>query len=419
MLSFGKKYLAEWRCGESLREEMAMYRRPHVALLIDTLGVYGRHILRGINRYLSSHAPWSIYLDPYRRLEAAPPRWLTDWHGNGIICRSMTPRSVERLRGLKIPIVNLNDSWTDLGLPLIRSDDHAIGRLAAEHLLERGFRNFAFCGYTGTAWSQRRREGFAAALQHQGEWCGVYESSWGGGSRSYPGEREHDAMGRWLAALPRPLGVLASNDERGYHVLDACQRIDAVVPDEVAVIGVDDDDLLCSMCRPPQSSVAPNPERIGYEAAALLDCLMAGEKLPRWEFLIEPLGVTARQSTEVLALEDPSLAAAVRCIREHACQGITVPEVLKVVPLSRSVLERQFRKYLGHSPQVEIWTVQIKRVKHLLAETDLSLEQIARLAGYKHPEYMNVAFKRLTGQTPGCYRRLVKGGAGDKNEPEA
>jgi LacI family transcriptional regulator len=385
-----------------------MRRHPYVTLIIDTIGVYGRRILRGINQYLRSHSPWSIYLDPYHRLAGSPPRWLTGWHGDGIICRSITPSSAERLLKLKIPIVNLNDSWTNLGLPLIRSDDHAVGRLAAEHLLERGFRCFAFCGFTGLAWSRRRREGFAAALQQRGEWCGAYESAWGGGSRPCPGEREYEAIGHWLASLPRPLGVLTCNDERGHHVLDACQRIDAAVPDEVAVIGVDDDDLLCSLCQPPLSSVVPNPEHIGYEAAALLDRLMVGEKPPRQEFLIEPLGVAARQSTEALALGDPDLAAAVRCIREHACEGITVTDVLKYVPLSRSVLERQFRKNLGHSPQAEIWSVQLKRIKQLLAETDLSLEQIAERAGYKHPEYMNVVFKRLTGQTPGRYRRLLR-----------
>jgi LacI family transcriptional regulator len=385
-----------------------MRRRPHVTLILDTLGVYGRRILHGINHYLFSHPPWSIYLDPYHRLEESPPRWLTGWRGDGIICRSITPRSAERLQKLKIPIVNLNDSFTDLGLPLIRSDDQAIARLAAEHLLERGFRRFAFCGFTGLDWSERRRDYFAAALQHQGEWCSVYESAWGGGSRSCPGEREYEAIGRWLASLPRPLGVLTCNDERAHHVLNACQRIDAAVPDEVAVIGVDDDDLLCSLCRPPLSSVVPNPERIGYEAAALLERLMAGDKPPPREILIEPLGVTARQSTEALAIGDPDLSAAVRCIREHACEGITVSDVLKHVPLSRSMLERQFRKNLGHSPQAEIWSVQLKRIKQLLAETDLSLEQIAALAGYKHPEYMNVVFKRLTGQTPGRYRRFLR-----------
>jgi LacI family transcriptional regulator len=386
-----------------------MYRRLHVALLLSTLYVYDRRILRGINQYLRTHPYWSIYMDPYRQQKDTLPRWLDGWRGDGIICCSILPHFAECLRHLKIPIVNLSSYFqSPFGLPRIRSDDDAISRLAAEHLLERGFRRFAFCGYSKPAWSQRRREGFAAALANRGEWCGVYESPWGGSSSYHRSEREYEAIGRWLAALPRPLGVLACNDARGYQVLEACQRINVAVPDEVAVLGVDDDELLCSVCRPPLSSVAPNPERIGYEAAALLDHLMAGGQPPQQELLVEPLGVTTRQSTDVLALDDSTLAAAVRYIREHACEGITVPEVLKRVPLRRIELERQFRKYLGHSPQAEIRAVQLKRIKQLLAETDLPLEQIARLAGYKHPEYMNVVFKRLTGQTPGRYRRLVK-----------
>jgi LacI family transcriptional regulator len=393
-----------------------MYPRPHVALLVGTLYIdaYDQRILRGINRYMRTHSPWLIYVDLYRQLRDEPPRWLRGWHGDGIIYRSILPRFAERLRELKIPLVNLSDHRPNAGLPLVRSDDHAIGRLAAEHLLERGFRRLAFCGYNDTAWSQRRREGFAAAVQQQGEWCGVYESPWDGFHSHHRGEQEYEAMGRWLTKLPRPLGVLACNDARGYQVVETCQRINAAVPDEIAVLGVDDDELCCSVCRPPLSSVTPNAELLGYEAAALLDRLMGrsggkgGNQDECRELLIEPLGVTTRGSTDVLALADPNLAAAVRCIREHACEGITVSEVLKRVPLRRIELERQFRQYLGHSPQAEIRAVQLKRVKELLSETDLSLEQVAKLAGYKHPEYMSVVFKRLTGQTPGHYRQQTR-----------
>lgn len=387
-----------------------MYRRPHVALLIGTLYIdsYEQRILRGINRYLRSRPPWLIYVDLYRQLRDPSPRWLIGWHGDGIIYRSVNPHFAERLHELKVPLVNLSDLQTNADLPLLRSDDHAIGRLAAEHLLERGFRRFTFCGYRDTAWSRMRQEGFAAALKPHGEWCGVYESSWDGPRSHQRGEHEYEAIGRWLSRLPRPLGVLACNDARGYQVLETCQRINADVPDEIAVLGVDDDELLCSVCRPPLSSVRPDPERIGYEAAALLDRLMAGAKPPQHEILIEPIGVTPRQSSDALALDDPNLAAALRCIRDHACEGITVPEVLKQVPLRRIELERRFRRLLGYSPQAEIRSVQLKRVKQLLAETDLSLAQIARMAGYKHPEYMSVVFKRLTGETPGHYRQLLR-----------
>jgi LacI family transcriptional regulator len=177
------------------------------------------------------------------------------------------------------------------------------------------------------------------------------------------------------------------------------------VPDEVAVVGVDNDEVLCELCNPPLSSVMPNPQRIGFEAAALLARLMTGAAPDVQEQLIEPAGVMTRQSSDVLAIDNPQIAAAIRHIREHACRGLSVPELLKYVPLSRTVLERQFRKYLGRSPQAEIRAVQLKRARELLAKTDMGLAHIARLVGFVHPEYLSVVFKRESGETPGEYRR--------------
>ena len=223
-------------------------------------------------------------------------------------------------------------------------------------------------------------------------------------------EEQQAQLCDWLRSLPRPIGIMACNDMRGQHVLDACRRINAAVPEEVAVIGVDNDELVCDLCDPPLSSVMPNPQRIGFEAAALLDRLMEGEKPQQMSKLVEPLGIVTRQSTDVLAIEDPLVASAVKYIRQRACDGISVVDVLHHVPVSRSILERRFRKFIGRSPQSEIRNVQLKRVKQLLRETDLPLERIAALSGYDHPEYMSVVFKRELGQTPGQYRtQNVKG----------
>jgi LacI family transcriptional regulator len=177
------------------------------------------------------------------------------------------------------------------------------------------------------------------------------------------------------------------------------------VPEQLAVIGVDDDYPFCDLCDPPLSSVVPNAQRIGYQAAETLDGLMAGEPLAAQEILVEPLGITTRQSTDILAIDDPAIAAAVRLVRERACEGLRVSEIAKQVALSRPVLERRFRKYLRCSPQVEIRRVQIARAKRLLVETDLPLKSIASMAGFVHPEYLSVVFKRDTGITPGAYRQ--------------
>jgi LacI family transcriptional regulator len=313
-------------------------------------------------------------------------------------------------RAMCIPVVDLNDLHDDLGLPRGGRSPRRRNGPAAGHLLERGFRNFAFCGFTGERWSAGRREGCLEALTGAGCRCAVHESYWRGPlARGW--DREQDRIARWVSRLDRPLGIVACNDLRGHHVLDACTRAGLAVPEEVAVIGVDDEELLCEMCDPPLSSVVPGAERIGHEAAALLDRLMAGTEgraVMELERRIEPLGVTTRQSTDILAIPDADVAAALRLIRQRACEGLRVADVLRLVPLSRSLLERRFRKFLGRSPQAEIRLVQVKRIKQLLAETDLPLAEIAGLSGFEHVEYLSVVFKRLTGQSPGAYRRQVR-----------
>jgi len=377
-------------------------KRPHVALIVETSIHYGRQVLRGITRYLRSHRDWSVFLEQ-RELWTSPPAWLRQWKGDGVICRKTTPQLARMLARAGIPLVDLNDCTGPTEAPRIVADDRAIGAIAADHLTERGFTRFAFCGFGDQVWSIDRREGFVARLAERRLTCDLWESPWvGPQARSW--EREQAQIAQWIRSLRLPVGLMACNDMRGQHVLDACQRLDLAVPEEVAVVGCDDDAVLCNLCHPPLSSVVPNAERVGYEAAALLDRLMLGDHAPKDPMRIEPLGVRTRQSSDVLAIDDPSVAGALRFIRERAFAGCSMKDVMRHSAMSRSVLERKFRQYLGHSPQAEIRSVQLKRVKQLLAESDLPLNEIATLAGYAHPEYMSVVFKRSTGQTPGQFR---------------
>lgn len=378
-------------------------KRPSVVIMVETATVYGRTVLQGITRFLRSHEPWSVFLEQHE-LGAPPPPWLRRWKGDGLITRVMNDELFSWLHRARFPVVDLNDRLPQQGFPRINSDDAQIGRLAAEHLLDRGFRQFAYCGFNGELWADRRLMGFKAALAEQNLACSVFQTPWQM-PQTASWERQQAQIAEWLANLPRPLGIMACNDMRGQHVLDVCSRLGWSVPEEAAVIGVDDDVLLCELCDPPLSSVRPNSERVGYEAAALLDQWMRGEHPGETLTMIPPLGVATRQSTDVLAIDDPQIAAAVRFIREHACRGVTVAEVLRQLPQSRTILERKFRKFLGRSPQAEIRHVQIKRAKQLLAETELKLERIAQLTGFQHPEYLSVVFKRETGITPGEFRR--------------
>ncbi|NND98452.1 MAG: XylR family transcriptional regulator [Pirellulaceae bacterium] len=365
---------------------------------------FGRSVLEGISRYLVENPPWSVQLD-LRELMATPPAWLRRWEGDGIITRSTTPEMAQVIRDWGIPTVNLTDVFGDQGLPAVLNNHAKIGGMAAQHLIEKGLTRFAYCGFADHHWSSVRLAGFERALQtrdfsalsHSTDWSQARQLGWGA---------QQTELVQWIESLPKPIGVMACNDFRGQHILEACQAAGIAVPDEVAVVGVDNDQVLCDFCNPPLSSVIPAAEKIGFEAARMLDQLMRGESLEQTQVLIDPLGVAERQSTEVLAIDDVDVVAALQVIRDRACLGVTVSEILKEVPVARSSLERRFRKYVGRSPQGEIRAVQVKRACQLLIDTDLNLNQIAALTGFKHSEYFSVVFKREVGQTPGRYRSL-------------
>lgn len=226
-----------------------------VALLIETSNAYARGLLRGIVAYLREHRPWSLYLAEHGRGDH-PPSWLRGWRGDGIIARIETTAMAGALRRLKIPIVDVSAARLLPALPWFETDDAAFARAAFEHLRERGFRRFAFCGDHRFNWSKWRAEHFQRAVEAEGGQCLHYEPT-----RSFPRDdvAQIEDLARWLRRLPKPIGLMASYDIRGQQVLDACRRATIAVPDEVAVIGVDNDELLCELSHPPLSSVIPNP----------------------------------------------------------------------------------------------------------------------------------------------------------------
>ncbi len=390
-----------------------MNHPPRVALIIETSSTYGRRILNGIARYLRSHHRWSVFLEQHE-LGRRPPTGLFTGKWNGILSRPTDPELAGAFRKLAVPVVDLNDMFDDLQLPWVGSDHAGIGRLGAEHLLARGYRHYAFVGFSEERWSDQRLAGFQTAVAAKGFSVHTYQSPWRGPNVPQ-WDQDMDDIARWLQQLPQPLAVMTCNDVRGLHVLDACARVDIAVPEQVAVLGVDNEALLCELCSPPLSSVEPNPEGIGYAAAELLDTLMAGRRPRAKRQRIAPVGVMTRRSTESLAIQDPVVSAALRFIRDQAVFGCNVDDVLRQVRVSRSVLERRFREHLKRSPQAEIRTVQFSRVKQLLTETDFTLEHIAELSGFAHPEYLSVAFKKAFGLTPGSYRQQHKNRA-DKQQ---
>jgi LacI family transcriptional regulator len=368
--------------------------RPHVALIIESSIEYGRGVLRGIAGYLRERGPWSIFLEQ-RELGAALPKWIREWDGDGIITRSDDPRIVRS----GLPTVGLYDRTEDrLRLPMILNDNLAVGRMGARHLADRGFRHLAYFGVRRERWSELRLAGAAEVARAAKASFAVHAS---GGTW----EPSQERLKRWLASLPRPLGLVAANDLHGLRALDACRRAGLAVPEEVAVVGADDDAEVCELSDPPLSSVTFHPEKVGYEAAALLERLMAGRSAPPEPLLVPPLGVSARQSSDILAIDDPDVAKAIHHIRRHAFEGITVEDVLREVPLSRRALEHRFRRRLGRTPKEEIQRLRFERARSLLATTDLPVARISDRLGFHQPAYLSAAFQREAGVTPSTYRR--------------
>jgi LacI family transcriptional regulator len=389
-----------------------MTKRPHVALLIESSRGYGRGLLRGIAEYIRVHGPWSVYLQRHDLYDAVP-QWLRKWNGDGIIARIENEKTAQAIRNLRVPAVDLRGRLLDPRVPTILTDDEAGARMAAEHLMERGFRHFAYCGFVGTPYSDARSAVFERVMDEGGFSCSIYQPPRplrGGRAErmEVQGLVYEKNLASWLKGLPKPIGVMACNDARGQQVINACRDLGIAVPDEVAVVGVDNDDVVCDLCDPPLSSVVPNTRKIGFEAATLLQQMIAGNDPPEKPIYIPPLGIVTRRSTDVLAIEDEAVANAIRFIREHACDGITVEDVVDRLPLSHSALERQFHKVLGRTPKAEIIRVQLERVKQLLAQSDFTLKQISAKAGFRHPEYMSAIFKEKVGQTPGHYRQQAQ-----------
>ena len=378
---------------------------PRIAVLIEASNAYGRGLLEGIHRHLREHEPWTILLPEHGR--GMPPlEMLARWKGDGIIARIETPAiaaAIRRLRrGRPLAVVDVSAARLLAGVPYVETDDAAIARLAADHFIERDFRHLAFLGDDRFRWSDNRQEAFVAAARDRS--VAVYEPR----GRSRDSAKEGEAIEAWLASLPKPVGLFACYDIRARQAVEACRRAGLAVPDEVAVLGVDNDQVLCGLSSPPLSSVIPDAIGAGRLAAELLDALLGGERLNRDEWLLPPVGIATRQSTDVLAIDDELVVAAVRHIREHACAGIKVADVVRVLGISRRVLESRFLQRVGHTPHEEIARVQFRRVEQLLAETDLPLATIAARAGFRHPEYMTVAFTRRHGMSPSRWRRKIK-----------
>jgi len=384
---------------------------PKVALLIETARGYGRQMVRGIVRYARLHGPWGFYITPGDFEQALPK--MQQWGGTGIIARIETPRIAKAILESGLPTIALDLSEKELEPehPLsqvseVASDSVRAAHMAAEHLLERGFRHYAFIGIAGRVWSSRREASFCRSVSDAGFEVRVYQTPRAARDRVW--EREQPILAAWLRQLPKPAGVMACNDDRGREVLEACRAARIRVPEELAVIGVDNDELRCELADPPLSSVVLNAEGVGYRAAALLDRMMRRRGRKPRRLVAEPLYVVNRRSTDIVAIDDPEVAAALGFIHDHAAEPIQVDDVVRHLDISRRNLEIRFQDSVGRTLHAELQRVRLERARRFLVETDAPIPTIAKSVGYSTPSYFIQVFRAEHDMTPAKYRRRLR-----------
>ena len=380
---------------------------PRVVLNIETSKAYGREILLGISRYLSLNGPWTAF-STERGQNDPDPQWLGSWRGDGIITRSLDFTLCRQAHERGIPVVSVRHLFDEPEFPTVFPDQQVLTQRVVTHFATRGFRHFGYCGVGGEKlWERRRFAAFTAAVEATGGlWyeyrpisIPVREQTW---------ESDQTHLIAWLKKIPKPVGIMATHDSQGVQLLNACRRAGLRVPDDIAVVGVDNDPVLCELAGPPLSSLDQNARKLGYEAAALLDRMMRGERVEVRNYFFEPGEVVTRQSSDVVAVKDENVSKAVRFIRENACLEIDSMSIARAAGQSRRSLEKKFRTHLGCTPMEEVHAIRLRRIKQLLTEDDCILPSIAEQSGFAYHEYMSRFFRKQTGMTPGEYRRKYK-----------
>ncbi|NLE36611.1 MAG: substrate-binding domain-containing protein [Pirellulaceae bacterium] len=372
---------------------------PHLALF-----------MRGVTDYARANASWTFTVSPtivgpFPETLAMPLRCLRDWPGDGVIGVITNDQDAEDAANLRIPVVNLAAATRVSRQPRVTVDHRAIGQMAAEHLLDCGLRRFVYLGIKDVWYSELRRDGFAERIAEAGGLLQVYEtplrnnpnSSWQSGL---------EEIRHCLENIFPPVGIFAVHDYRARLLVDECFRMGFAVPNDVAILGVDNDEIVCEFCQPSLSSVSRNGYQVGYEAAALLDRLMDGQKPPNHDLWIPPDGVVKRESTDLIAVHDPHVATAVRFIQDHIEEPFGVEKLLQLLPVSRRRFENLFKEYLGRTPYEYLCHVRVKRAKEILAGTEhLGIGEVARRSGFPNSQRFRLVFTRLVGKTPTAYRR--------------
>jgi LacI family transcriptional regulator len=387
-------------------------RVKHIALALPLDVVFVERLLPGILEFARNQGGWVFTRVPER---LAPSfEWLRNWEGDGAFVLIGNKADVKIARSLPMPIVNVGGYVQDVRIPTVTLDQQMVGRFAAEHLLARRFHRFGYYGVRDLWYSEQRRVGFEAALRVAGYTSSAMEStSLIGSPRDW--RRVSGELARWLRSLRPPVGIMASWDLRAQMLSEACAMMGLRVPEDVAIVGVDNDPIACEFCIPQLSSVSRNDWQLGWQAANLLSQLIEGKRPPKLPILIPPDGVVARRSTDTLVVEDPEIAEIVQLLRSQLNEVFGVERILRLTSLSRRQLEHRFRRSVGSPPYAFLNELRIERAKVLLAgPRKQTLTKVASECGFKELRRFRLVFQRLTKVSPAEYRRSVARSAADR-----
>ena len=382
-----------------------MDRIPKILLLIESARRCERDFLRGISRYVRLHGPWAFYRKPKSYIKSNRRELLLaqikDFGPDGIIASDI--ENLKEIVTLGKPTIIHAFKGNCYDMPVVLGDTEETGKMGAEHLLEQGFRRFAFCGFGDYYWSRERYDSFRKTIQDAGYKTSYYRLNPKNIKTAAPEELKH--LSEWLISLDNPVGLMTCADDCSQYVIEACKIADIQVPEEIGIIGVDNDDMVCDLSNPQLSSIALDFITAGYEAAELLEQLMDGEQVDKKVITARPSHVETRASTDIYAISDPDVATAVRFIRKNANQLIQMADVLNQVTCCQRALHQKFKQTLGRSVHHEIKRVRIEKISNLLRETNLPISQIATMLGYFSVNHISRYFKQATGMTPLAYRK--------------
>ncbi len=375
-----------------------------VALLIETSHGCGRGLLRGVSRYLHEVGNWSLQFEPHAK-GYEPVDWLASREVDGVVAQVRNPKMAAKIRDMNVPVVDLCSEGGEIRFPYVGVDPMGVASAAFDHLSGRGFNCLGLIRRARGEDSRmdEKADAFERACSVAGWDCRTLSVRLGHGIDPWPAIKKH--ILRWLPKIPKPIGIFVGHDIMGVHLLEICRQLGAVVPDEVAVLGIGDDDVICQLAQPSLSSIKIDQRLVGYRAAKLLDELIDGSEPHRESTLLEPLGVTARESTNIFTCDAPEVNRALHFIRKRGGRSITPSDVARHARVSRSLLDARMQNKIGRTIHQEIRHFQIERMKHLLANTDLPIKRVAREVGFQDVAYMTRVFGTATGTTPGQYRK--------------